>query len=525
MSNITPITAAQTGQSEADRLQASLDLINSKIADLAADVSAEALETEKVLLARAEHVRKALKDARRRERDDIDDIDPDDASAAIEEVKAQMRAWLAEYDAHFVAAQNHYALFNARTQTWEHITPAALPAYFPLLKERHAPTLFAEVMQEDGRNFLSETYSFRKVDPTVLNKLRFQFLQPQSGQHHWIFDTLIRSLCGGKQENIAHLERLILAKYHRPEQTNLPAVVFMDREGGTGKGLLGMVLAKVFGDGLVRANVPMSEVTGNFTSFITGSAVVMINEALAEKTDFDKLKAIIGSARIVSNAKFKAPYEVDNTPLYFISGNSGTRVVHITGTAQDRRWSVIRATLEFTSWLALDLETHMGLRMTSKEADLWARDNLDAILHDADEIAKWLGSLIARHGRVSTVAPLRGQDYQHVLENTRPPHERVFAKVFGEDFQSIKKSTLHAFYLHAATSENHTRTLGRTGFYDEAATWVRKNRPDVEEATVKVGGSTMTVFRVQGHQGGPDEDQYVIHDFTTKRPTWMIELD
>ncbi|MFX5142105.1 hypothetical protein ABTC48_20705, partial [Acinetobacter baumannii] len=85
---------------------------------------------------------------------------------------------------------------------------------------------------------------------------------------HWIFDTLIRSLCGGKQENIDHLERLILAKFHRPEQTNLPAVVFMDREGGTGKGLLGMVLAKVFGDGLVRANVPMSEVTGNFTSFI-----------------------------------------------------------------------------------------------------------------------------------------------------------------------------------------------------------------------------------------------------------------
>lgn len=450
--------------------------------------------------------------------------EPDSADPAA--IKNNLREWLKTRDYSYVHASEHFWLYDAAKGDWLAISRSAIGNDNPLLGMRKNTPLFMEVLREEGRWFDRATYSFAPQPPNVLNQLRYEFLTPAEGQHHWVFDALVESICGGKQENIEHVERLVLAKHQNPADYTLPALCLSD-DGGTGKSLfVSSVLASLFGQSLVRDNLSISQATGRFNAALVGKAVVFVNEAVEDKADDNALKQIIGSRSISVEPKGIDPYNADNTALYILSGNGIAGCVKLSGTRVDRRYSVITGTKPLEHYLS----QRLGYDTTA--ALDWLHTEGASILSDPQEVARWLGYLVSKHGVVGRVAALQGEDYQRLLAVQTPLHEQVFEAVFlAEGFTHIKLSTLRDVYMDLYRRHNggngHLRSRK---LYEQARKWLHKNRPLVVQQKVKWGsrGTTADVFHDSTiSAGGPlstNDWEYVVEDPNSDRMHSRIDL-
>lgn len=465
-----------------------IDLEAARQSRTGSDIPAELIETTITTLSEAPYSPEVAQQAaelliHRLKQNEVQDDGPDP-----EEIKARLRAWLETRDYHYVHASEHFWLHDAATAKWIPISRSAIANDNPLLASRKIMHLFLEVLREQDRWHDTATYSFTLQPPGVLNQLRYNFLTPKTGVHHWIFDALVESICGGKEENIQHLERLILAKLQNPADYTLPALCFSD-DGGTGKSLfVSVVLSAIFGKRLVSDNLAIAQATGKFNSVLVGKAVVFINEAVEDKADNDALKRIIGSQIITVEPKGVDPYTADNTPLYILAGNGIAGCVRLSGTRVDRRYSVITGTAPLEHYLAQQRNT------TTDAALNWLHNEGIALLSDPEQVACWLGHLTAKHGTVGRVPALHGEDYRRLLGIQTPLHEQVFELIFlDSDFSHIKLSTLRDVY-----QDLHRRHNGGTGhirgrkLYEHARKWLQSKRPEIEQRKVKWGGRTTT---------------------------------
>ena len=198
--------------------------------------------------------------------------------------------WLNEKPTHFCAVQGRY-LMKVDSE-WKFIKPESMKPYCPVWNAVFAAA-FREQQSERGWLHADITYSFRKdIHPDIFNLMDTSgWVQPASGDHHWIFDVLMRSLGSGKTENIVHIERIILHKYLHPECYLLPCLV-IHGEGGVGKNLLvDKVLHTMFDGQTVSAT--SDNITGQFNSLAKGRTVVMINESVSDRADTATLKDML----------------------------------------------------------------------------------------------------------------------------------------------------------------------------------------------------------------------------------------
>lgn len=527
MNAVTNIAEARKA-SEVETLQASLDAINLKIAELAADVTAEAVSAFTVLKERAAVVEKALRAAIRKEKaEPADDADLDAAAEIIERTKAEIRVWLEENDVNFVASSGVYWRHDPQAGTWDTMSAMSLAKVFPTIGSRAAYAVFDEVMTEEKRTFMRTTYSFRPQAGNVLNLLRYRFAEAQDGEHHWIFDVLMRSLCGGQADAIEHLEKLILSKWQRPDNPGLPVPVFMDASGGTGKSVFAeKVLPNIFGKGAVAPNVSMEMITGSFNDFGVGKAVVVINEAADGKADFDRVKALIGSSTLVCNPKGLKAFEVEQTAWHLIFGNERNSVVRITGTEVDRRWSVIKPTRPLVEWLAEDLSRQIGETVTVEDARTWLSEDGMKIIADPDQAAKWLGSLVRRHGVVGDVQRLHGADYQSAADASKPLCVQVFEAFFDPaDLKPVARKTVWELYAEIVRADRVRFPMGRNAFFAELDAWLAKQRPQLETVNKKLGSARTNTSVVQpiGCHYPPDQLDWYSQDERGNRE-WYVEI-
>lgn len=505
-----------------------LNPVNARITALTGSSDAnELLELSKLVAERGKLIRQ-LKSARKLEeaedrRANADEMDDGELREAIE---ADIRDFLKAEDYRYVLADDTFWLQHHGS--WIATTKTALTNHNQKLADRDYYAAFIDVLKADGRWFHNQTMTFGEVGASTLNRLVWNFLEPlDDAPHHWMFDALMESLGGGREENITHLERVIAAKHRDPSNYLLPVVAISDG-GGTGKSLLAeIVLPIIFGRNLVSPNISMADVTGQFTASVTGKAVLFINESIHDKYDENALKRIAGSKTIRSERKGKDATEVDQTALIFVVGNGAQGSVRLTGSDIDRRFSVI------TNRKPLREVVANRLCITPAEAKKYIETEGQAILRDHAEVARWLHH-IYRHP-AAYIGALHGADYRLMIGRQRDLATEVIEAFLNDAKLAspgafVNRSLIADCYLYEARRQNLRATYSRPRFIATLDEAVAKSA-DLHGRKVKLiaNGKTTTaniIYRdTISTQGLKSNDALWVSTDEFGGKTWEIGLD
>lgn len=493
------------------------------------------LLSSKLLKEKATAIRKMVLAQKQEERDAAKALQSALPSSVVDEqVKADIRAWLKANEYYYTHADATYWLYTpGERDPWSPCPRSSLVNHDPRLDGKSPYfDLFTEVLHEDGKWFRKHARTFAKVPAHTLNLLRWNFLEPvapaEGESHSWVFDALMYSLSGGKPENVEHIEKVLVAKYLNPANYILPTIVISDG-GGTGKSLFAeKLLPVIFGRDLVASNVSMDEMTGQFNGHLQGKAVWFINENRADGNDNDAIKRVLGSPTLRSERKGKDAVLTDNTALVFVAGNFSLGAIKLSGTETDRRFSILNATSPLKAYVA-EIKG-----VSEKEAEEWMWSTGQHIVNNPAEVAIWLHHLINKHGKVTHVLALHGQDYADIVEAQAPTNEQVYRAFFESwawtNHGYFKQGTMFNFYTDYAKRQSF-KPMSNQRFYAEAESWLKRKGIAFERlATMKWNGSTASVFWNPAVGPAPktvagNDERFFSKDPATQRIAWVVEID
>lgn len=406
-----------------------------------------------ILEKQARHAEKFIRDLRN-ERDQVGDEaeanSADDAALALQQslddyIEDRNIIWLHNPRAYMARVDGELKLFKAESMA--HSFPAPIP---------HKPfvmTMLSQTLQQAGRNYYDREYRIKGNRKDYFNLFQPDLAERQAGKHHFAFDLLMESLGNQVPENVSYLERWLLTRYRQIEagieDSTFPALVFLNKGGGSGKGLLTeRVAPAMFGVSGVLPNASMNDIIGNFNDAILNKVVVHINEAAIEQTNASELKRLLGSPTLTVNAKFMPAFPIPNIMAVIISGNDRSSVVKLTGTKVDRRFSIIRTDCVWDTILGQYLNEIIPDETVSEDdIKVYTKDLADAVFSDRVEVGKWLRYLETKHGTDSLhIGEHHGLDYRSATMTQKPLVDRLVERIFDDeefeciDFRSIALS-------------------------------------------------------------------------------------
>lgn len=400
-----------------------------------------------------------------------------------QDLLAGAEEFITQHPMRFVRKHNCYWMQNASGE-WYPVKPMAMSKSFGIWDADFGRAVTYVLEQKGWSGYANVTYSYRQdLPPDILNLLSTEgWLQPDVGEHHWIFDVLVRSLGGNKTENMDHLEHCLVYKCLHPEAYTLPAFL-IHGEGGVGKNVFVSGVLKAIFDGQVTATAA-ANVIGAFNSLLVGKAVVMIDESMEDKTDSAAMKILIGNQTFTVNEKGIPQFDADLTAWVWIGSNQHEGGLWLDGTEADRRYSVfhVRDGESLDYWIA----KHQGWlkdRMTDDEvqaqrhrAKQWMFDEGFKLLTDKAQVAHWLGYLFLKHSDRPHPMPLHGEDYRRLLGIQEKVEKRIIAAVFNDpDFSHIASRTLYEGYKLEAERAGQKGKLKDSRFDSQIAEWLKAN--------------------------------------------------
>jgi len=418
------------------------------------------------------------------------------AREKIEKAEARIAEFQAEIEknnVYFIADNNKYATNDIDPKgniVWTFITAEASAKLFNLVTAEDK-RIFDGVLRELNRIKLRSVNSFNSQPDNVLNLMSQEgWIEPMSGDYDPVFDVLMNSLSGGRQNVRDHIEKVLVYKYLHPECYKLPCIT-ISGEGGVGKNeFVEQVLATVFGKQQI-AVVGTEEAFGQFNGQMLGKTIVFIDEALSDKTNAENLKRKVGNETLQINMKYGIQGTFDNTPWYWLGGNGTNGAVMLAGDMTDRRYSVITVKHSVMHWVAkhLDLDiTVNGVLRDDHPCVQWYVEHAQA-LSDRQEVAKWFGSICVKWAKqTSPPSALHADDYKNVLSIQKSVMDEVIDNVFGDTaFTHIEAKTLYTMYKLTIRSDNPSaRAKGRNTFLEDVKRLVEKRYPNVRYDKVNV---------------------------------------
>lgn len=371
----------------------------------------------------------------------------------------------------FITDNNLYQTGSGRISWWKQndkgewlsVYRDTLVGLFPLLADYSTFVDFTKLMNEKERVIDKTVLSWTaKTGNKVLNQLEKRFAeydQNNSTDYHWMIDAVFKSISGGEQDAVENLEKTIYAKHNYPESFMLPNPFFNDN-GETGKSLfVEQFLRTVFG-GQIASNANMTHITGTFNKAVSGKAVVFVNETVKESVAVDKLKAFLGSSKIIVEEKFQPMVEADNTALLIGAANDKAGAIMLGGNKADRRFSIFssKGTLNeiVLSYLVANNVEDFNIDSDVEKIRAWIKDKGQYLLGDTESVSKWLCAMRKKYGDVKNVEPFHGKDYKDMLDRQRPAWldsvERVFT---NQGFSYIRNSTLINLIRHFNQGERN----------------------------------------------------------------------
>jgi hypothetical protein len=418
---------------------------------------------------------------------------------------ADAEKFICDNDIHYVLKAGKYLVW--RENEWIPIPPANFKRFFPDWNKEFAEAVTIS-MQDMGRIHKDMTYSYRDLpNGDYFNMVsRTNWLKPADGQHHWLFELLMFTLGGGKDENIEHLERVIAYKYMHPEEFRLPCLL-IHGEGGIGKNLLvDKILHLIFDSQTV--SLLSDNALGQFNSLIKGKAVALIDESAADNTSRSKVKSIVHNGRLTLNEKFMPECKIDNTPLWIIGTNESEGGIFLDRSEADRRFSVIHA--EKGRTLVQNIaDAH---DWTLLDGQQWMVTEGNRICGDVREVAKWLGHLTRRYGNQPLPLALHGEDFRRLLDIQKPMDEGIAEAVFLDpDFLYIEPKVAYHGYKQLALRSGK-KPVGENKFVAMIEGWLKAHQPAIKAKEVWFDKPRKGRRRVWYNTGKPNIDTLTKRD-------------
>ena len=393
-------------------------------------------------------------------------VSEDDAKEAARVAKSSMALFVIENDIYFIATSGLW--YWREHGEWHSAKPGAFTEKFrAYLNSADSYKLFQQELDRTDRKVNAAHYAWKpkKGYLNLLSMDSFASATDANG-YHPIFDLLFMSLGGGKQENIEHLERVIMSKWQHPENYLLPCVVFADG-GGTGKSILvTKFLTTLFGQKNVADNLSMEMAFGKFNRSLAGKVIAFINEAPEDREDDKGILRVVHSPIINIEAKGRDPIEAANTSLYFLATNpKGGYAIRLARSDVDRRFSIIHGGKPLKWYVG----EYYGLSHDNDDAAAYDKmvAELQHILTNPTEVGRWVFCKQREHGDIKQVSALHGADYQKQSADTEDMHTRVFDAIFqDDDFSHIRSDVLFKLY------EGNRGSFKNIGFHRQAAIYL-----------------------------------------------------
>src|ERR1035438_5768716 len=270
-------------------------------------------------------------------------------------LRTVIRNIIESYNLHYVAENNEFAIWNESKITynneigplskdtfrWSFATRIALQSLFNDLQGEYAWKVFMDVLSELPERKKLGRASGISVQDTDLNLLYLKPIPLLEGNPHWFFDILLSSICGGRDENITHIEKCLIHKRREPGCIFIPWIVLNDG-GGTGKDLFtATILSNLLGPWCCIANLPLEKFVGKFGDILEGKCIALVNEKPEDNDSLGKLKSMNGSRTITIEPKGKKSYEADAMLWGILASNRSTGTVTLASNDSDRRYSII----------------------------------------------------------------------------------------------------------------------------------------------------------------------------------------
>lgn len=311
---------------------------------------------------------------------------------------------------------------------------------------------FNKMLVEQGRTFTNVIQSYTD-QPGCLNIMNSNFCQPaEDGRtdYHWIFDAVMESISGDDREgekSYLPLQQTLWSKYLHPNNPFLPNLFIRDQEGRAGKGLISNTFLRRLFNGKVADNCNTDHVTGKFNSVIAGQAVIVVNETRRDKVDVERMKAFLGSPKILIEAKYQVPYLADNTGLVMSYSNEITGGITLSGTQSDNRYSLFKTTKNIYQTCQRYMLEYEQQDLTLEEVKTWIEgkddDSGQNLLFSREQVGRWINAMAAKHGDITAVKPCHGAEYQSLIDRQRGSWTQTVEQVFNDpEFTFIRTEIL-----------------------------------------------------------------------------------
>jgi hypothetical protein len=158
--------------------------------------------------------------------------------------------------------------------------------------------------------------------PGVFNLWRGFGCEPATGDWRLIRAHLLEVVCDGHEANFDWLVRWLAHTVQHPDKQAEVAVVLRGDEG-IGKGLIGMLMKRIFRDHFVHV-FQARHFTGNFNSHLADALFLFVDEAFwaGDKAAEGVLKGLITERTLMIEPKGLNPFAVPNRLKILISSNN-----------------------------------------------------------------------------------------------------------------------------------------------------------------------------------------------------------
>jgi hypothetical protein len=291
-----------------------------------------------------------------------------------------------------------------------------------------------DYFETKGRTYLYVTSSFNRArwnERDTYNKMsviRAHWLQPHPTETDYdpMIDVLLTAVCGGKEENLEHLEKWVAYKYLYPDRNaNIPNLDIGGNPGGNGKGRFIEILKTIFTPScVVQAH---REELEKFNAAWEMAVILYYDEPEERELAAGKLKQATGSEDMRIEKKGIDATMADRNYNFIFLSNNEKGVVKLSGGSdggEDRRYSVIT-----TDLVLYDLMRASGLD------DLSARSELDriaqALVKNREQISRWLRSILDKHKfkQGENLPALHGADYHNRFEDQKDTKTDAFDRI------------------------------------------------------------------------------------------------
>ncbi|MGZ8161412.1 MAG: primase-helicase family protein [Methylobacter sp.] len=445
------------------------------------------------------------------------------------ELKNKFKKIIIDNHIYYVALQDNYVQYDEPNRKWLHFKNNTGLFNFYKINGKDQIVAFKEALEETGNLKKEAVNTFRPVTDHQLNFCsRDNWLKPQPGEVHDAFRLGFKALCGEKQDAQDSLEHTIAWKYLHPEDYKLPMFA-IHGEGGVLKNeiLLG-TLGVVFGKEQVLST-SCSAILEGFNGELLGKTIVMFDESKIDKTNYEKLKALVHNEQMHVNVKFGLAGSFDNTPLYFSGSNEITGAVRISGSSVDRRFSIVSVKRNIMEICADEWGTSYNKKSgDGATVNKWFTE-FEPALRDPEQVAIWLNSIIEKWKDAGRPKAYHGEDYDKLSQIQKSSFEHTMEWIFNRDnevgenlFTYICDQDAYTVYK-VVTKENSpavgTRIVNKEVFIEQMDQWLDKNYPEItRQPKIKwrrVDGksTSKTVYKSNSKTCvSENQDEYIIQD-------------